>query len=617
MSEFHFIRPWCLLLLFALVAWCVYYFKKKPSAGQWAEVCDEALRAHILTTPQQSKTSLPFYAGIASVALAIVALAGPAWQKLPSPVYNETASLVIALDASLSMDAQDIKPSRMARAKLKVTDLLKQRHTGQTALLAYAAAPYVVSPLTSDTNTIMALVPSISTSIMPKQGSNTDLALEKAIALLDNANAKGDVLFISDEIHPSKAVMQKAIDKGIKVSVIGVGSTTGAPIPTPKGYIKDASGNLVLVKRNDVQLASLAKKTGGQYSVMTADNKDLNTTLNQRLLNSNTVAKTDLNVDLFKEQGPWLLLPALLIGLSYFRRGALPVLALFVIGLPTPSPVQAWELSSAFLNKNQQGAESFADEDYQRSGEQFENKEWKAAAQYRNNDFESALNTLEGINTENAHYNRGNAFFNLGQFDEAIKAYDKALALNPDFDDALYNKTVAEQAKKRKEQQQNEQNKQNSQEHNKAQNKENNKEKNKGQNNEQSSEQNKSQENNQKNKQGSNADKQNQQAQQPTSDKNESSQEALKNQADKAPHQNPTDKNKDGDEGEDKDEDKGNSDEQKPVKTASEKEIEQATKQWLRKIPDAPQNLLRNQFANEYQRNKHHSNTTAKETQPW
>lgn len=597
------------MLLFALIAWCVYYLKKKPSAGHWADVCDEALREHMLIAPTQNNSSLKFYTGLISVALAIVALAGPAWQKLPSPVYNETTSLVIALDASLSMDAQDIKPSRMARAKLKVTDLLKQRQSGQTALIAYAASPYVVSPLTSDTNTILALVPSVSTRIMPKQGSNTDLALEKAMALLDNANAKGDVLFISDEINPSKAVMQKAIDKGIKVSVIGVGSTTGAPIPTPYGQIKDKNGNIVLVKRNDVQLASMANKTGGQYSVMTADNKDLETTLNTRLLDatldSNAIQKTQLNVDMFKEQGPWLLIPALLIGLSYFRRGALPIIGVLVIGLPalTPTPAQAWELPSAFLNKNQQGAERFTDKDYAQSAEKFENKEWKAAAQYRNNDFESALNTLDGINTEKAHYNRGNAFFNLGQFDEAIKAYDKALALNPDFDDALYNKHVAEQAKKRKEQQQ--QNNQNQDQH-KEQN-QNSKDKEKNQNNQQQS------------KSDSNKEKEQNQGNDQNHPKKNNPNEPSKNNSASEKKDGVKDKEEKNGKESKKDENSQAKTEQKSVKTASEKEIEQATKQWLRKIPDAPQNLLRNQFANEYQRNKRNSNSQepAKDTQPW
>lgn len=612
MSEFHFIRPWCLLLLLILVGWCIYYFKKKPNAGQWESMCDEGLREHMLIAPKTSKHPLKTYAGMAAVALAIIALAGPAWQKLPSPVYNETASLVIALDASLSMDAQDIKPSRMARAKLKVTDLLQQRTSGQTALIAYAAAPYVVSPLTSDAKTIMALVPSISTRIMPKQGSNTDLALERAITLLDNANAQGDILFISDAVSASKTVMQKAIDKGIRVSVIGVGTTTGAPIPTPRGYVKDKNGQLVLVKRNDVQLRSLAKKTGGEYSVMTADNKDLERTLSDRMLDQAVAEKTELNVDLFKEQGPWLLLPILLFSLYAFRRGALLTVCAVMVAVPVfmPSPALALEAPNAFLNKNQQGAELFADKDYAQSAETFKNKEWKAAAQYRNNDFEGVLNTLDGINTAYAHYNRGNAFFNLGQFDNAIKAYDEALALNPDFDDALYNKTIGEQAKKRKEQQnqQGEQNKQNQQEKNDSNSQSSSDSSKDSQEQQTPKENDNASENNQNNTDSDAENQEDPEASSPTEQNNDTDENTSE------PKDSPTDEQTDeSDDTTDDASDKPSN--QKPL-TQSEKEIEQATKQWLRKIPDAPQNLLRNQFANEYQRNKHQQ-APSKDTTPW
>ena len=112
--------------------------------------------------------------------VAAVALAGPAWQRIEQPVFRADQALVIALDLSRSMDAEDIQPSRLARAKLKILGILDRREGGQTALLVYTANAYTVTPLTNDTDTVAALVNSLSTDIMPSRGSYPEVGIRRA-----------------------------------------------------------------------------------------------------------------------------------------------------------------------------------------------------------------------------------------------------------------------------------------------------------------------------------------------------------------------------------------------------------------------------------------------------
>ena len=184
LAEFHFIRPYWLLAFIPAIAVIILLLKNKLNQGNWSNVCDAALLPYVLQEKPVHQTRWALSAGTFSCLLVIISLAGPTWERLPSPVFRNDAALVIALDLSRSMDASDIKPSRLSRARFKIADILKQRKDGQTALLVYAGDVFTVTPLTEDTETIASQLSALTTEIMPSQGSNTALALEKAAELL-------------------------------------------------------------------------------------------------------------------------------------------------------------------------------------------------------------------------------------------------------------------------------------------------------------------------------------------------------------------------------------------------------------------------------------------------
>jgi len=227
MDEFHFLRPWWLALL-PVALWLIWrVVRGRAEGGGWRTLVDPGLRAHVLAEPEVLRESRwPLIALAGCAVLALVALAGPTWERLPVPAFRSEEALVVALDLSRSMDAGDVEPSRIARARLKVLDLLERRTAGQTALVVFSTHAFTVTPLTTDTRTISSLVGAVSTSIMPTQGSSLASGLSKSASLLRQTGLRaGDILAITDaDVVPADVDLAgKLRGEGFNVSVLAVG----------------------------------------------------------------------------------------------------------------------------------------------------------------------------------------------------------------------------------------------------------------------------------------------------------------------------------------------------------------------------------------------------------
>jgi Ca-activated chloride channel family protein len=200
MDTFHFLRPEWLWGFLPLVGLLFFLARRKATAQLWESVCDAHLLPHVLVGTTGAKSSSPIILLGLGWTLALVALAGPVWSQLPQPVFRAESALVIVLDVSRSMDAQDLAPSRLTRAKHKILDILQLRKEGQTALVIFSGESFVVSPLTDDARTMKTLVQTLETNLMPVQGSRPDLALKRGNELLEQAGIPGgDLLLITDE----------------------------------------------------------------------------------------------------------------------------------------------------------------------------------------------------------------------------------------------------------------------------------------------------------------------------------------------------------------------------------------------------------------------------------
>ena len=175
---------------------------------------------------------------------------------------------MLVLDLSASMNAQDVLPSRLARARFKVLDILGRRRDGQTGLVVFAHDAFALSPLTNDANTLAALVPVLNTNLMPGQGSQLAKGLRLADELLFRAKATGgEIIVVGDGVANLDAATDAARTlrrRGRTISVIGIGTLSGAPVPLPHGgFLKDADGTIVVPKLEVENLTALASAGGG------------------------------------------------------------------------------------------------------------------------------------------------------------------------------------------------------------------------------------------------------------------------------------------------------------------------------------------------------------------
>lgn len=581
LAEFHFIRPDWLYALFPTLIIIILLVKNKLKQGNWAQVCDTELLPFILQQKPVHRSHLTLSLGAVCSLLVIFSLAGPTWERLPSPVFRNDAALVIALDLSLSMDATDIKPSRLSRARFKIADVLKRRKEGQTALLVYAADAYTVTPLTEDTETINSQLTALTTEIMPVQGNNSLLALNKAVGLLKQSGLQtGDILFITDAVNNDEMTQAIQSFASYHISILGVGTAEGAPIKLAEGgFLKDQRGSIVVPKLDDSKLAHLAAIGNGIYRTISSDDSDIEALLQQLVEPSdNQQSKSDLLLDQWNEKGPWILLLVLPMAALQFRKGLLSVV--FLLMLPFPETSYALEWDDLWQSKNQKAQQAFTDENYQQSAEQFDDVSWKAAAQYKAGQFQQAGETLSQAESATELYNKGNALAQSGQFEAAIEAYKNTLIKDPANNDAQYNKELVEKElekqKKKQDQEKEQQNKEDDQQ----------------------SEQDKSQE---KSDQGDSSE--------PSDERSKNDEQDSESDSDQSNEQQNTDKKeeeaKDGQQEEDekKQQQQAESEEAEEKQTEENSEyneVEQANEQWLKRIPDDPAGLLKRKFKYQY-----------------
>ncbi len=457
-ADFQWLRPEWLLAIPLVVALAVVFARHQLGTGQWRDVVDAALMPYVLSrVPGRGGGRRWWLFGLVGV-LASVALAGPAWQRVEQPVFRAEQALVIALDLSRSMDAQDVSPSRLSRAQLKILGLLERRRSGQTALLVYTSHAFTVTPLTDDTDTIAALVSSLGTDIMPSRGSYPEVGIRKGQALLEQAGVGyGEVLLIADG-GASPAAARAARDlraAGYTLSVLGVGTREGAPIPRLSGgFITDNRGNIAVARLEERGLRDLAVAGGGRFSVLTPDDSDLDHLLSGEVGAAAPGGESRAS-DQWREEGPWLVLLLLPLAALAFRRGWVLVVVLFVAPLPQPAQAAFWD--DLWLNKNQQARRALEAGKPADAAALFDDTQWRGVARYRAGDYAGSAAEFAERGDPRSLYNLGNAMAQTGEFDAAIDAYEQVLELEPDHEDAQYNLEFVKNLRDQREQEQQQQ----------------------------------------------------------------------------------------------------------------------------------------------------------------
>jgi len=454
LRQFHFLQPVWLFGLLALPLCLWLGMRRDASQRELSKLVDEELLPY-LVSGKDLRARTPAWLFSLGWLLCVLALAGPTWSRIAEPMYTDRAAQVVAISLSQHMQATDVSPSRMQRARYKARDLLAANRDGLNALIGYAGQSFVVAPLTSDAHSLDDLLNAMGPDIMPVEGDNAAQAIQQGVELIHHAKLdNGSIVLITDDVDKAAQVAaREASLSGVHVSVLGIGTPQGAPVPQgDTGFAHDEHGNMVVARRDDHELDGLAQAGGGRYAVMSEDSSDI-TALHTELQPSQHATLADgQHGDVWQDQGPWLLLPLLLIAAMAFRRGWVMLLPLVLFPLwPIQAHASGWQ--DWWQRPDQQAATALQQGKAAKAQQLAQDPAWRGVAAYRANDYTAAVHALEQANGPDAAYNLGNALAKLGRYPEAIKAYDRALHLNPANDDARVNRNAVEEAMRKQQQQ--------------------------------------------------------------------------------------------------------------------------------------------------------------------
>ena len=439
LDSFHFARPWALVLIPIVIIQVLWYLRFRHASNPWQDRMRPDLQQQLLAKPEKQPSYLLWT--LLALCLTGVALAGPSWSQQSRPALIKQDNLVIVLDLSLSMLAEDLPPNRITRSKQKLQDLLKQRKEGMTALVVYSGNAHTVTPLTQDTATIRNLLPALEPLMMPELGSAAEVGINKAVELVHQSGfRKARLLLITDGLdQTAQQGIRKALPKEMSLSIMTVGSEAGAPIPLDdQGFVKDQNGNVIISQLDQKELERFADSVSGRIHPITLDEEDLNDLLPIEI-DQQQIKETQAQLPLWIEQGHWFLLPVLPLVALAFRRNWLLMLPLLIL-LSAPKPVFAFWPS----DPQSEGEAAFQEGNYDQAEELLKDPLWRGSAYYRQKDYQQAISEFAKSDTPQAHYNRGNALARLGRLDEAMSAYSKALEQNPNLKDAEYNRSLVE-----------------------------------------------------------------------------------------------------------------------------------------------------------------------------
>lgn len=578
-ADFHFLRPWWLPVLILPVFFYWKYFRGLKSLSSWEKVCDKNLLDFLLIKGSSAQRKLVGFFAMLGFVSAIVALAGPSWEKTEVPTMAPENPVMILLNLSSDMQEKDLQPSRLDRAKFKIRDLLAGLQSPQAGLIVYTSEPYLITPITDDTELIQNLLPAVQYDIMPENGDRLDRAIELAADKLKSAGYfSGNIIIFAPEAGQQldKALLaaRAAKDANYKVSAVGVN------------------------KKTDEKLKLVTQYGGGLFIPLSGNDNDVLKLDNFINDNISELKQSENKQSFWLDYGYYLAVLPLLCCLYFFRRG---IIAVFILAAFSSNAS-----AGMWLNNNQEALKAYRQGDYQQAAEKFDVPDWKASAFYKLGDYQQALQNFSRGSGETALYNQGNALAKGGKIEDAIKKYEEVLKINPDHEDAKFN---LEYLKKQQNQnnQQNDRNNQNKQDENQDQQQslsssndrqsENNEQQNQdnnsgGENNEQ---QNDSQDN------AGNAQNNEDDRQSPNAPQNDNKPEGEENKSgneqqqagneqennNQNPEQSAATKAEDGDDGEDFDEKK------------------QARAQQFRDIPEDAGGLLKAFIYKEYQLNRY------------
>jgi tetratricopeptide (TPR) repeat protein len=491
----QFQHPEYLFALAAIVPMVMLYlFVKQWKQKTEKKIGDPLLVKQLVKDYSPSKFLLKFIIVVAAFAILALALAGPRTPNGATNVNRSGIDVMIALDVSKSMLAQDIKPDRIGRARQLISKLIDKLSDDRIGIVVFAGKAYLQMPLTTDHAAAKMYLSSATPDVVPTQGTVIGEALKMCYAAFNTKEKKyRSVILISDgEDHDENAIKiaKSMADEGVMINTVGVGSPEGSTImDAATGELKkDQQGNLVITKLNEAELKTIAATGNGLYQTLSSADEVANS-IEGQLKTLGTRSITENSSMMYRYFFQWLLVVAMLLLIVELfvseKKKALkekkikavsPTVATAVLLLMF-IPLLSFSQTKEKLIKK--GNDAYDEKKYQEAAESYLKATAKDPANekafynlgnalYKDKKAEESLSAYDAailhsknaIDKSAAWYNKGVVLQNDKKLAECVEAYKNALKLNPADEDARLNLQKALMQQKQEQQKEDEKKKQ-------------------------------------------------------------------------------------------------------------------------------------------------------------
>jgi Ca-activated chloride channel homolog len=322
-------NPWMLLALVFPVLGSVVLLRKARlrATARWPAMRRVAIAGSSIRPALPVKTG-PALLAMLAIALALIALARPRWGEHTEESYSQTREVMVALDLSRSMLAEDVSPSRLDHAKQLTEHLLDGLRGESVGLVVFAGTAFVQVPLSPDYQIIREFMPSLDTDYLPRGGSDYAKMLDAALDGFSEAPDRDRYLIVLSDGESSTEGWEQRLgrlaEREIHVVSLGLGTSKGAFVPDLQngGYLADANGDAVHSKLMPATLQALARRTNGMYvdAGSLTDSDDVKALLAQTVETGRKGRVSNATGSAPVERFQWFLLPAILLGLASLLR---------------------------------------------------------------------------------------------------------------------------------------------------------------------------------------------------------------------------------------------------------------------------------------------------------
>ena len=311
----YFYLFWCLVPLIFFMVWGM---RKKQQLT--LKFCGNPLLTKLVHPGVEKRHRSKTIFVVLAILFLILALTRPRWGYQWEDLHQRGVDVIVALDVSSSMLAEDIKPNRLERAKRKISDLLDMMEGDRIGLVAFAGTSFVQCPLTLDYGAARLFLSAIDTQLIPVQGTALGNAIKTSVKAFRSQEKKSKALILitdgEDQTGKALSAAKLAGEQGVKIYTIGSGGEIGAPLPNSSGaggFRKNQQGEVILSKLDETTLQQIALETGGSYVRSVTGDIDLNTIYKDQI--KKNIEKKELKSErrkIWQERFQWFIFIALI-----------------------------------------------------------------------------------------------------------------------------------------------------------------------------------------------------------------------------------------------------------------------------------------------------------------